>query len=484
MKLKQLTIATLSTMLMLSGLTACGGSDNKTSTPSVGTATNPPVNNSLSELDQAKELIRTAKLFVTDADSVKKTYENASDLLTDQQQSRFGTALDVPGILHDYMRKHNLTTLTADQVKTLTARSDSDESLYAYLGQVMVEPSSDFKIQRNTDDSFSMSGTLKLTEDTYNWGSYANNYTKTLASSDIYTATFVNYVNTLDKVQNSATITGNFGFDSMTVGSGADAVVIKANPSAGQLSANFSKNVNYNHAFDMSDVHTAGIMLNKADASLKNIVMTANNNTVKATELSASALDISNQVNGKTIIRSIPYQFKIVGQLVMATPKTDATITLNASAKEADIKNILVIDGNEEVVEKSNMTLPMTALLAIKGQATGENNKTIPLDFQAKLSRHDNKVVTLDDLYATVEGKTLYALGKSNFDSNNELLNSEVSFKQNNAIVTVKFDKNNDAINTNGKIADILVNGKDYGDLMQNGSQITAKFTDNTLITL
>jgi hypothetical protein len=177
-------------------------------------------------------------------------------------------------------------------------------------------------------------------------------------------------------------------------------------------------------------------------------------------------------------------RFKVAGQLKMAVPKTDVAISLNATAKDTDVKNIFTIDANGDAVERNNMTVPVTALISIKGQATGENNKTIPLDFQATLNRKANKVISLDNLVATVEGKTLYALGTSNFDANNELLNSEVTFKQNKATITVKFDKNNDAINTNGKLADILVNGKDYGDLIQNGSMITAKFTDNSLISL
>ena len=93
MKIKKLSIATLSIMLMASGLTACGGSDSSSS--STGNATNPPVNTNLSEIEQAKEIVRTAKLFLTDADSVQKTYESASDLMTDKQQDRLSDAVDI-----------------------------------------------------------------------------------------------------------------------------------------------------------------------------------------------------------------------------------------------------------------------------------------------------------------------------------------------------------------------------------------------------
>lgn len=483
MEIKKLSIATLSIMLMTSALTACGGNDS--SSTSTGNATNPPVNTNLSEIDQAKEIVRTAKLFLTDADSVEKTYNNASALLTDKQEQRFGTVMDVPFFLHEYMRENNLTTLTADQIKTLTQRTDSGNTLYDIMGAVSLVPSSDFSIRRGTDDTLSVNGTLTLNQDIYDYGSFANGYKTTLLNTDSYIAVFNGYNDTMDKVQNNtSTITGTFGFNSITVGTGAEAVVVKANPTAGMLTANFSKNVNYNYNYGISEAHDAGISLNKAEASFKNVVMTANNNTVTANELSASALDISNVVNGKTIIRTVPYQFKVVGQLKMAAPNTDVAISLNATAKDTDVKNMLTIDANDEVVERNNMTLPVTALISIKGQATGENNKTIPLDFQATLNRKANKIVSLDNLVASVEGKTLYALGTSNFDANNELLNSEVTFKQNKATITVKFDKNSDAINTNGKIADILVNGKDYGDLMQNGSLITAKFIDESLITL
>ena len=483
MKIKKLSIATLSIMLMASGLTACGGSDSSSS--STGNATNPPVNTSLSEIEQAKEIVRTAKLFLTDADSVQKTYESASDLMTDKQQDRLSDAVDIPAIIHDYMRKHNLTTLTAAQLQDLTKRdTTSFENLYSYLGQISLVPSSDFQISRTADDQFTMQGKLTATKDIYDYVRVNNRYTYQQVDKDIYEVVYKGYKDTLDRIQNSSTIQGNFGFDSITIGSGAELVNLTANQTAGQFNASFSKNVNYNSEFDIDTVHMAGTTLNKGEATIKNIVLTANGNTVNATELSASALDISNIVDGQTLIRTVPYQFKIAGQLKMATPKTDATFSLNASAKESDIKNMLVIDANDEVVEKNGVTLPITALVSIKGQATGENNKTIPLDFQATLNRKANKIVSLDDLVASVEGKTLYALGTSNFDANNELLNSEVTFKQNKAMITVKFDKNNDAINTNGKIADILVNGKDYGDLMQNGSMITAKFIDESLITL
>lgn len=485
MTTKKLSIAILSIILVTSGLTACGGSDSSFSSTGTGTANTPPVNTNLSDIEQAKEIIRTAKLFVTDANSVQKTYDNASALLTDKQQGRFGTAMDVPYFLHDYMRKNNLTTLTADQIKALTQRSNNYDSLYAQMGSVSLVPSSDFSIYRGTDDTLTVNGTLMLSEDTYDYGSRANGYQKTFVNTDSYPVVFDNYNDAMDKVQNNtSTINSSFGFNSITVGSGAEAVIIKANPSAGVLTANLSKNINYNYDFGVSDAHAAGVTLNKGEASFKNVVLTANNNTVTVTELSASALDITNIVNGQTLVRTVPYQFKVTGQLQMAAPKTDVTISLNVTAKEADVKNMLVIDTNEALVERNNMMLPVTALVSIKGQATGENNKAIPLDFQAKLSRKGSKIISLDDLSANVEGKTLYALGSSNFDTNNDLLNSEVTFKQNNATVTVKFDKNNDAISTNGKIADILVNNKDYGDLIDNGSMITAKFTDNSLITL
>lgn len=485
MKLKKLSIATLSIMLMTGGLTACGGNDSSSSNHNTGNATNPPVDTSLSEIEQAKEIIRTAKLFVTDADSVQKTYENASDLMTDKQQDRLSDAMDIPAIIHDYMRKNNLTTLSAAQLQDLSKRdTTSYNNLYAYLGQISLVPSSDFQVNRTADDQFTMQGKLSATKDLYDYVLVNNRYTYQQVGTDSYEVVYKGYKDTLDRVQNSSAIQGNFGFDSITIGSGADLVTLTASQSAGQFNATFSKNVNYNSEFDIDAVHMAGTSLNKGEATIKNVMLTANGNSINATELSASALDISNIVNGQTLIRTVPYQFKIAGQLKMANPKTDATISLNASAKESDIKNMLVINANDDVVEKDGVTLPITALLTIKGQATGENNKAIPLDFQATLNRKANKVVSLDNLVANVEGKTLYALGTSNFDANNELLNSQVTFKQNKATVTVKFDKNNDAISTNGKIADILVNEKDYGDLMQNGSMITAKFTDNSLITL
>ena len=200
MKLKKLSIATLSIMLMTGGLTACGGNDSSSSNHNTGNATNPPVDTSLSELEQAKEIIRTAKLFVTDADSVQKTYENASDLMTDKQQDRLSDAMDIPAIIHDYMRKNNLTTLSAAQLQDLSKRdTTSYNNLYAYLGQISLVPSSDFQVNRTADEQFTMQGKLTATKDLYDYVLVNNRYTYQQVGTDSYEVVYKGYKDTLGR---------------------------------------------------------------------------------------------------------------------------------------------------------------------------------------------------------------------------------------------------------------------------------------------
>ena len=96
MKAFKITALALASTLALVG---CGSdSDNSEyngngpSTPNV--PTKPPVDNSLSELDQAKEMIRTAKLFVSDNKAVTEAYKDVSDILTEKQASRLSYTLD------------------------------------------------------------------------------------------------------------------------------------------------------------------------------------------------------------------------------------------------------------------------------------------------------------------------------------------------------------------------------------------------------
>ena len=85
----------------------------------------------------------------------------------------------------------------------------------------------------------------------------------------------------------------------------------------------------------------------------------------------------------------------------------------------------------------------------------------------------------------SVEGKKLFVKGQSMLDADYDVVSTQFTVEQNNASVELRVDEDGDFIkDAMGKLSDIIVNGKDYGDLIDNGSQITAKFTDNSLIVL
>ncbi|WP_250163773.1 hypothetical protein [Psychrobacter sp. WY6] len=91
MKFFKLSALALASTLALAGC----GDDNNNSSSGNGTNTpdvpvKPPVDNSLSEIEQAKEMIRTAKLFVSDNKAVTDAYEDVSDILTEKQDTRLG----------------------------------------------------------------------------------------------------------------------------------------------------------------------------------------------------------------------------------------------------------------------------------------------------------------------------------------------------------------------------------------------------------
>lgn len=483
MKLFKMSALALATTLALTG---CGsdGNDSGVTTPNTpSTPTKPPVDDTLSELEQAKEMIRTAKLFVSDNHAVKTAYENASEILSSKQQSRVSDGLDVPANIYYYMKEKGLAKMTSADISKLA----NDEDFNNALNRTLITPSSDFIATLSADGQFALSGTTVVNTVEVDYGSY-NPQTGGYGTvaTDTFTAVYDGYSDALSSNTPTDNFKGSFGFKSVTVGSGAEKVVLSAGKNGAKVNAKFSDKVVMNDEFDLGDLQEAGITLEKAVATLDNVKLIANDSTIEARNLKLGMMDITNKLaDGTTAIRTIPYEFALTGQLTKASPVTDVTITLNVVANETDLKNVLVLTSEDKVEEKAGKFVGMDVLLAIKGNVTKENATTIPLDFQAKLNRSARDVITLKGLTAMVEGKTLFVKGQSDLDADYNVKSTTLVVEQNNAHLTLKMDANNDFItDANGKLADIMVGTKDFGDLMDNNGKITAKFSDNSLIVL
>lgn len=197
-------------------------------------------------------------------------------------------------------------------------------------------------------------------------------------------------------------------------------------------------------------------------------------------------MDISKELaDGTLAVRTIPYKIDLTGQMIKENPATNVTLTLNAIANADDIKKFITVDNTGNIVESASNFVGMKVLLAIKGNVTKNDKLTIPLDFQAQLERTARNAVELKGLNASVDGKTLFVTGKSTLNNDYDVVSTQFIIKQNNASIILNVDEDSDFItDSNGKLGDIIVNGKDLGDLMDNDGKITAKFTDNSLIVL
>ena len=129
-------------------------------------------------------------------------------------------------------------------------------------------------------------------------------------------------------------------------------------------------------------------------------------------------------------------------------------------------------------------------VLSLKGTVARKNTSTttsIPLDIQANLKRTARNVIELQGLKASVDSKQLYITGKTTLDADYDATGTELTITQNKAAVVLKLDANADFIKVNattGKVADITVNGKILGELLENNGKVNAKFTDNSFIPL
>ena len=485
MKFFKLSALALASTLALAG---CGddnnnnSSGNGTNTPDV--PVKPPVDNSLSEIEQAKEMIRTAKLFVSDNKAVTDAYEDVSDILTEKQDTRLGYTFDIPSDLKYYMEENDVSQLTAADIIALA----NDKEFETALGNIVLTPEKDFLATLNTDGKFTLTGStnVDIEEYDYVYNPQTGLYGPVVVNQDSFKAAFDGFEDALSSNTSTDNFNGSLGFKSIKIGTGTDIVALNSSTKGATVSGQFSDKVLVNDEFDINDANREGITLEKAVIKLSSLKLTANDSVIEAKDFEFAALDVSRKLaDNSLVVRTIPYKFAITGKMTKQKPMTDVEITLNATANDADIKKFIIIDEVGDIEEAANKYVGMEIVLAIKGKVTKENTTTIPLDFQANLKRTARNVIELQGLTASVEGKKLFVTGKSSLDNNYDVVSTQFTVEQNKASIKLNVDANGDFIKDKmGKLGDIMVNGKDYGDLMDNDGKVTAKFTDDSLIIL
>lgn len=485
MKFFKLSALALASTLALVG---CGddnnnnSSGNGTNTPDV--PVKPPVDNSLSEIEQAKEMIRTAKLFVSDNKAVTDAYEDVSDILTEKQDTRLGYTFDIPSDLKYYMEENDISQLTAADILALA----NDAKFEVALGNITLTPENGFVATLSTDGKFTLNGTTKVDVEEYDYvyNPQTGLYGPVVVNQDSFKVAFDGFEDALSSNTSTDNFNGSLGFKSINIGTGTDIIALSSNTKGATVSGQFSDKVMVNDEFDINDANREGITLEKAVIKLSSLKLTANDSVIEAKDFEFAALDVSRKLaDNSLVVRTIPYKFAITGKMTKQKPMTDVEITLNATANDADIKKFIIIDEVGDIEEAANKYVGMEIVLAIKGKVTKESTTTIPLDFQANLKRTARNVIELQGLTASVEGKKLFVTGKSSLDNNYDVVSTQFTVEQNKASIKLNVDANGDFIKDKmGKLGDIMVNGKDYGDLMDNDGKVTAKFTDDSLIIL
>ncbi|WP_350587726.1 MULTISPECIES: hypothetical protein [unclassified Psychrobacter] len=486
MKFFKLSALALASTLALAG---CGDDNNNSSSSGNGTNTpdvpvKPPVDNSLSEIEQAKEMIRTAKLFVSDNKAVTDAYEDVSDILTEKQDTRLGYTFDIPSDLKYYMEENDISQLTAADILALA----NDAKFEVALGNITLTPENGFVAMLSTDGKFTLNGTTKVDVEEYDYvyNPQTGLYGPVVVNQDSFKVAFDGFEDALSSNTSTDNFNGSLGFKSINIGTGTDIVALSSNTKGATVSGQFSDKVMVNDEFDINDANREGITLEKAVIKLSSLKLTANDSVIEAKDFEFAALDVSRKLaDNSLVVRTIPYKFAITGKMTKQKPMTDVEITLNATANDADIKKFIIIDEVGDIEEAANKYVGMEIVLAIKGKVTKESTTTIPLDFQANLKRTARNVIELQGLTASVEGKKLFVTGKSSLDNNYDVVSTQFTVEQNKASIKLNVDANGDFIKDKmGKLGDIMVNGKDYGDLMDNDGKVTAKFTDDSLIIL
>lgn len=488
MKIFKLTALALASTLLLAG---CGSDNDSTTSSNNGSGIpavpeKPPVNNSLSELDQAKSIIETAKQFVLDNQAITEAYKGASDILTEKQVNRIEAAFEVPSALSYYMKAKNLTKLDANSIIALA----NNPEFKAYLRDITLEPKAGFVATLNAKGQLNLTGSskVKTTKNDYTFNEKLGEYQETVVK-DNFDIAYDGFENALSSNTSSTTFNGGFGFNSINIGSGTEAVVFSSNSKGATVSGEFSDKVLVNEEFDLSDINRDGITLQKAIMKLGNVKVQANDSIIEARDFEVAFLDMSRKLaDGKLVVRTLPSTIKLTGQLIKVKPATNATITLNAVANEADIKNIIKVTADGNIEEAANKFVGMDIVLSLKGTVARKNTTStasIPLDIQANLKRTARNIIELQGLSATVDKKNLYVTGKTTLDDKYKVIGTQLTITQNKAVIILEVDANNDfKKDSMGKLSDIMVNGKDFGDLLENNGSVNAKFSDNSFIPL
>ncbi|SLJ83759.1 hypothetical protein [Psychrobacter sp. DAB_AL43B] len=490
MKVFKLTAVALASTLLLAG---CGSdSDNNGSSsngPNIpGVPSKPTVDNSVAEIDQAKSIIQTAKQFVLDNQAISDAYEGASDILTNKQQQRIDITFEIPESLSTYMKTKNKQKLTSADIIALGTDADFNNA----IGNITLAPSSDFTAIQNANGEFTLSGTTTVLSEKEDYiYNPETGYGEWVVVEDTFSTTFNGFKNSLSSNASSTTFSGGFGFNSINIGSGSEQVVFSSTSKGATISGEFSDKVIVNDEFDLNDVNRAGITLKRAVMELGDLKIQANDSIINATKFKIAFLDMSHKLaNGKLVVRTLPSTINLTGQLIKVKPATNATITLNAVANENDIKNIIKVTADGNVEEIANKFVGMDVVLSLKGTVAGKNTTStspVPLDIQVNLKRTARNVIELQALTATVNKKNLYVTGKTTLDSDYNVIRTELTFTQNNAVIVLNLDANNDIIKqdtSTGKLADIKVNGRIYGELLENNGNTNAKFIDKSFIPL
>ncbi|GAF62169.1 hypothetical protein JCM18903_2223 [Psychrobacter sp. JCM 18903] len=473
MKFFKLSALALASTLALAGC----GDDNNNSSSGNGTNTpdvpvKPPVDNSLSEIEQAKEMIRTAKLFVSDNKAVTDAYEDVSDILTEKQDTRLGYTFDIPSDLKYYMEENEVSQLTAADITALA----NDEEFETALGNIVLTPEKDFLATLNTDGKFTLTGSTKVDIEEYDYvyNPQTGLYGPVVVNQDNFKVAFDGFEDALSSNTSTDNFNGSLGFKSINIGTGTDTVTLNSSTKGATVSGQFSDKVVVNDEFDINDANREGITLEKAVIKLSSLKLTANDSVIEAKDFEFAALDVSRKLaDNSLVVRTIPYKFAITGKMTKQKPMTDVEITLNATANDADIKKFIIIDEVGDIEEAANKYVGMEIVLALKGKVTKQGATTIPLDFQANLKRTARNVIELQGLTASVEGKKLFVTGKSSLDNNYDVVSTQFTVEQNKASIKLNVDANGDFIKDKmGKLGDIMVNGKDYGDLMDNDAKL------------
>lgn len=476
MKAFKLSALALASAMALAG---CGGDSDGGNTGS-NVPTQPPVDNNLSETQQAQSLINTAKQFIIDSNAIASAYENAGDILTSEQSDRVSTTLDAPDDLLWYMLENDVNTITAADIIAYNATITDNDVRYG----IHFNPSSDFVAMIDTDGTFKVSGTTEIVVYDFNVTYDAiEGYQFEEVETDRFDATYNGLISTGNITDTS--LNSQYGFNSINIGEGADAVLI----SSASQGIKTSFVINNDIANDDFDIGDETIELARDTITLGEATIKANDSVVQAKNVSFVSMELAKQIDADNVVtHSLPTMINLEGHYKKGTPATDVALTLNVAANENAIKNIVSLTNEGDFVEANNQFVDMTMLMSLKGMVSKQTNtttKTIPLDIQANLERVAKDTLSLKGLSAMVDGKSLYITGKSQFDANYDVMNTELTIKQNNASVVLKLDANGDFVkDSNGKIADIMVNGKDYGDLLENNGSVNAKFADNSFVVL